>query len=195
MGTTVDYNIIGDTLKRGGSSWTASQAHGLLCGRIAVLGADGVSDWLAQVLDTAAAGDPAVQDAASELHEVAVESYRQLEERQSEFEPLLAGESESTAAVAATLAEWCEGFLHGLVSGTSEQALKDRLAAEPISDIIRDLLEISRADAGEGVEGDEEALTELVEYLRVATQLVYEELSELRPGSPSTAPDTGAAIH
>ena len=47
---------------------------------------------------------------------------------------------------------------------------------------VRDMLEITRAAAGEGddAESDEAAYAELVEYLRVAAQLTYEELAEIR---------------
>jgi uncharacterized protein YgfB (UPF0149 family) len=62
------------------------------------------------------------------------------------------------------------------------------LAAEPLADIIRDLLQITRAevDGATDNETNEAAYAELVEYLRVAAQLTYEELSEFR--QPSTSP-------
>ena len=80
------------------------------------------------------------------------------------------------------MAHWCEAFLHGLVSSKHEQDLKDRLGAEPLSDIIRDMLQITRAALDE--ESDEEdndaAYAEIVEYIRVAAQLAYEELADIR---------------
>ncbi len=68
------------------------------------------------------------------------------------------------------------------MSSEHADALKERLAAEPLADIIRDLLQITRAAAGEEDDeaSDEAAYTEIVEYLRVATQLAYEELAEFR---------------
>ena len=118
------------------------------------------------------------------LERVSSETYRQLSGRQSEFEPLLPDDSESAAIITEALAEWCEGFLHGLVSNVQDEMLKSKLASEPLSDIIKDMLEMTRATADEDEDDDDdeidEALTELVEYLRVAAQLVYEELAELR---------------
>ena len=80
------------------------------------------------------------------------------------------------------LARWCEGFFHGLVSSQHGDALKERLAAEPLADIIKDMLQITRAivEDDDDDESDEEAYAELLEYLRVATQLAYEELADLR---------------
>jgi len=91
-------------------------------------------------------------------------------------------DANSTAIRAEALAHWCEGFLHGLVSARHGDALKERLAAEPLADIIRDMLQITRASADDesDTESDEEAYVEIVEYLRVAAQLAYEELADLR---------------
>ena len=80
------------------------------------------------------------------------------------------------------LAHWSEGFLHGLVSAKHSDALKERLGAEPLSDIIRDMLQLTRAglDSSADDEDNESAYAELVEYLRVAAQLCYEELADIR---------------
>ena len=55
------------------------------------------------------------------------------------------------------------------------------MAEEPVADIIRDMLEITRAtSSGMEEEEAEDAYIQLVEYIRVAAQLVYEELAEFR---------------
>ena len=56
------------------------------------------------------------------------------------------------------------------------------MAAEPLADIIRDMLQITRAAVGEesDAESNESAYAELYEYIRVAAQLAYEELSDIR---------------
>ncbi len=121
-------------------------------------------------------------------------TYRQLAERQSEFEPLLPSEDDGTGVRATALAHWCEGFLHGLVAANHGDDLKTRLAAEPLADIIRDMLQITRAstDEDDDTESDDSAYTELVEYVRVAAQLVYEELADLRHPTRESAAD---ALH
>ena len=72
--------------------------------------------------------------------------------------------------------------MHGLVSSRHGDALRTRLAAEPLSDIIKDILQITRAglDEESDLEENEAAYVELSEYLRVAAQLCYEELADLR---------------
>jgi hypothetical protein len=96
--------------------------------------------------------------------------------------PLLPEEVRPAAERAAALAHWCEGFLHGLVSGPHPEPLRARLATEPLSELIRDMLELTRAAADDDGddESNEEAYVELVEYIRVAAQLAFEELAEFR---------------
>ncbi len=185
MGQTVHYDELETALRRCGANWDAAQTHGLLSGRLAIAGTQGGFDWLSQVLEGTDASDPTRSGCEVMLSALFETTYRQLSDRQSEFEPLLPDDDDSAAVRAAALARWCEGFLHGLVSSVHGDALKKRLSAEPLADIIRDMLQITRAfveDDGDD-ESNEEAYAELVEYLRVAAQLTYEELVEFR-GKP-----------
>lgn len=180
----IQHRIIDDALRRAGSGWDAAQSHGLVCGRLAVEGGQCAAAWLEQVLEGTDDRNAARSECKALLAALFEDTHRQLTERQSGFVPLLPDDDESTADRTEALAHWCEGFLHGLVSRQQDDALKSRLASEPLADIIRDVLQITRAAAGDDEEDDEEALTEIVEYLRVAAQLVYEELADLR--SPET---------
>ncbi|MDJ0814191.1 MAG: UPF0149 family protein [Woeseiaceae bacterium] len=194
----MEHDRLEDALRRCGSGWDASQAHGLLAGRLAIGGADSGFDWLSQVLEGTDANDVLRAECETLLGALFEHTLRQLSERQSEFEPLLPDDGETTPIRAAALAHWCEGFLHGLVSARHGDALKERLAAEPLADIIRDMLEITRAAADEddASDADEEAYVELVEYLRVAAQLTYEELAEIRDPAGSTDDREGSgALH
>ncbi len=198
MTGSIDHNEVDAVLRNAGSDWSAAQAHGLLCSRLAVLGADGGPDWFGLVLPEANAASVSHGEHLALLDELYNETYRQLSERQSEFEPLLPGEGETDSLVTSALADWCEGFLHGLVSDVKAESLKKTLAAEPLSDILKDMLEITRAtaDDDDDNEGNDEALVELIEYLRVATQLVYEELADLRnPKENLPQPPESDAIH
>ena len=110
-------------------------------------------------------------------------THRAFSERLSAFEPLLPDDNDAVDVRTEALAHWCEGYLHGLVSGEHDAGLKQRLAAEPLADIIKDMLQITRATVDDlEDDGDDDAYVEVVEYLRVAAQLFYEELAELRPG-------------
>ena len=194
MDQATDHSGLNDLLRTCGSDWSASQTHGLLCSRLSVGGSDGAARWFAQVLEQAESGHPQRGACEEQLDKLCSETWRQLVERQSELSLLLPDDSEPIVTRAAAMGLWCEGFLHGLVSEKHSEALKDRLASEPLSDIIKDMLQITRAMAGEDdEETDESAFAELTEYLRVAAQLIYEELADFRAPEEDpaqTAPET-----
>ncbi len=183
MGSDVDHDMLNDALQRCGANWTAAQTHGLLSSRLAVAGTRGVPESLGQVLegsDSAVALRKECEDMLATLWQ---STHKAFSERLSAFEPLLPDNNDAVVTRTEALAHWCEGYLHGLVSAEHDAAIKDRLAAEPLADIIKDMLQITRATA-DGVaddESDDDAYIEIVEYLRVAAQLFYEELAELRP--------------
>lgn len=182
MEEKIGYDALEEALRRCGSTWDAAQTHGLLSGRLAIAGADSGFDWLSQVLEGTNPGDALQVECEAMLGKLFESTYQQLGERLSAFAPLLPDEYDSTAVRATGLAHWCEGFLHGLVAGQHGEELRERLKAEPLSDIIRDLLQITRAAVDDDCdeESDEAAYTDLVEYVRVAAQLAYEELADLR---------------
>lgn len=183
---TINHNELDAALRRCGSTWNAGQTHGLLCSRLALAGAEGASRWLAQVLADTDPENTLCTECQAMLEALCTSTWQQLSERQSDFMLLLPDDDDSAQVRTEAMGQWCEGFLHGLVSETHGDKLRERLASDPLSDIIKDLLEITRATVGE--EADEKAtdnaFAELVEYLRVAAQLTYEELAEFR--EPST---------
>lgn len=189
MDKTLDYDELDDALRRCGSGYDAAQSHGLLASRLAVTGRDGGYDWIAYVLDGSDESNALRKECEAMLSSMFERAAKSLSERQSDFAPFLPDDAIDLDARAQALGHWCEGYLHGLVSVQHSNALKKRLAEEPIADIIKDMLQLTRATAGDAPEDDatEDAYVELVEYLRVAAQLVYEELAEFR-----TPPPTGA---
>ena len=185
MELTIDHNELDAALRRCGSTWNAGQTHGLLCSRLALAGAEGASRWLAQVLADTDPENTLCTECQAMLEALCTSTWQQLSERQSDFMLLLPDDDDSAQVRTEAMGQWCEGFLHGLVSEAHGDELRERLASDPLSDIIKDLLEITRASVGE--EADEQAtdnaFAELVEYLRVAAQLTYEELAEFREPS------------
>lgn len=192
MEQAIDHDTLDAALRRCGSTWDAAQTHGLLSGHLAIAGADSGFGWLAQVLEGTDETDALRVECERLLGTLFATTYQQLAERLSGFTPLLPEDEGTTAERTAALAHWCEGFLHGLVAGEHSAELRARLQAEPLADIIRDMLQITRADAEQAAESDEEAYVELVEYVRVAAQLAFEELEDLR--QPAAAP-AGDAVH
>lgn len=194
MDQGTNYDELEAALRRCGSTWEVAQAHGLLCSRLAAEGAEAGHGWLQQVLEDVDPSNALRQECELMLDAVYGASYRQLAERQSAFELLLPDDTDDAERRVTALAYWCEGFLHGLVSGQRNDAVREKLAREPLSDLIKDLLQITRAvsDDDADAEDNEAAYVELVEYVRVAAQLAYEELADVRDGVPANddEPDT-----
>lgn len=197
MEQAIDYLELSEILESCGSSWNASQVHGLLCSRLAVAGGDGATRWFAQVLEETDPDHALRAACEAMLDSLCALTWKQLVERQSELTLLLPVDQDSTSLRAQAMGQWCEGYLHGLVSEKHSEDLKTRLAADPLVDIIKDMLQITRATATEDEDGEaeESALTELVEYLRVATQLTYEELADFRAPNGESVEDNSDTLH
>ncbi len=182
MEQQLNHDALNEALESCGATWSAAQSHGLLTGRLAVAGPGCGAEWLGLVLEGVDANNALRSECEKMLSAAFGETYQQLAERLSGFELLLPDDADSAADRTTGLAHWCEGFLHGLVSAKHGEDLKQRLAGDPLADIIKDMLQITRAGVGEDVdqEANEEAYSELVEYVRVGAQLAFEELADIR---------------
>jgi len=133
-----------------------------------------MEDWLAEILPEAclaSGADPVLQT----LYNATVAA---LSGGDMDFDILIPGDDRPIEERTQALTLWCTGFLYGL--GTSA-ADPQRLPGE-LGEIVRDLTEITRADvdASDSQEANEAALAELVEFVRVGVQLVFDELGPLR---------------
>lgn len=195
MEIAIGHEELEEALRRSGSTWNVALAHGLLCSRLAVEGVAAGVGWIEQVLEDAPPRDEHRREAEELLDRLFDSSYRQLGERRSEFELLLPDDSETAERRTEALAHWCEGFLHGLVTGNQHPAIRAHLAEEPLAGLIKDMLQITRAgvDFDDDAETNEAAYTQLVEYVRVAAQLAFEELAPFRTplGASDEAPQGG----
>jgi len=99
--------------------------------------------------------------------------------RDMEFDLLIPGDDQPIEERARALTSWCTGFLYGL--GSNGAADPQQLPGD-LGEIVRDLSEITHAgvDATDSLEASESALEELVEFVRVGVQLVFDELEPLR---------------
>ena len=93
----------------------------------------------------------------------------------------------SIAERTASLADWCHGFMHGLVAagGADEGPQAAVMDVPVVAEILEDFSEITKAgadpDASAGEqEVAESAYAELTEYVRVSAQLVYDETAPVR---------------
>jgi uncharacterized protein len=170
-----DYSSIQSTLAASHAVADAAEAHGTLAGALCALVPYRLEDWLAEILPEGVGGGSAAP-ALQTLYEATVTA---LSNRQMDLELLIPDDDRPIEERTQALTAWCSGFLYGL--GSNGAADPQRLPGD-LGEIVRDLTEITRADvdAGDSAEANESALAELVEFVRVGVQLVFDELEPLR---------------
>ncbi len=179
-----DYTQIEQLLLQERSLAEAAEAHGTLTGCLCATAGYRFEDWLREILPEGRPAPPA----SAALAELFGATAAALMQPDMEFEALLPGDEQPIEARTAALAQWCQGFLYGLGAGGMADA--STLPGDA-GEIVRDFTEISRAgvDPTQAEESNEAAYAELVEFVRVGVQLLFEELAGLRrPASPAAAP-------
>lgn len=181
----IDWTLLEQLLAQYEADVGASEADGLLTSLAAMLGADAVPVWLQQALGSDEREVTLSRDALSKFDAFARQRLAQLEAGDMSVRVSLPDDEDDLRDRTDALAEWATGYLHGLAHGASLRGTpaRERLDAAPLEELVRDLTEISRAHAELGDEPPESlegAYAELVEFLRVVSQLVYEELADVR---------------
>jgi uncharacterized protein YgfB (UPF0149 family) len=167
-----DYEQLTDALSSADVNMSAAEAHGLLTGAIVSPAPPGPVHLFF------GAGGPPATAGAQRLLAMLDDAMRETEYRlrgmEFGFEPMLPADASLHARVDA-LADWCRGFVYGIAAGGVRDAgeLKGD-AGEFLSDALQ--IGEAEADADESEEEQERDLEEIVEYVRIGVQLVYEEL-------------------
>jgi uncharacterized protein YgfB (UPF0149 family) len=178
-----DYAQIQRSLMDSHALADPAEAHGTLAGALCALGPYRFEDWLAEILPDGGGAGPA-EPALATLYASTVAA---LSGRDMEFDLLIPDDDSPIEERTRALTAWCTGFLYGL--GSNGTADPQRLPGE-LGEIVRDLGEITRAgvDTTDSQEANESALAELVEFVRVGVQLVFDELEPLRDGEAPPPP-------
>lgn len=187
--TPIDAAALVDAaLRRLDAEMSVAECHGVLTGWLCAANGLTREQWLGHVAPELSAGDVLAQEAAATLEGLRQAVVAQLNDTLLDFQPLLPTDEQPLAERVEALGEWCQGFLLGMSLG----GLKD-VAKMPgdSGEALHDLVQLSRAasyDVGEDEE-DEDAYTELLEYVRTAVLLVNEELNPTR-AAPRMDPTT-----
>jgi len=177
MNSPVAFDDVARALTDLGSAVPAAEAHGCLCGALCARRHYPAAQWLEELLP-----EPDVESAAASLEgplgALYVGTRAVLTERDMEFAPLLPEDELPLPERVESLAAWCGGFLYGFGASGSAPAAREGEVVE----ILADLAEISRVGAvgAATTEVEEEAYAELVEFLRVGVQLIFDQLEATR---------------
>lgn len=145
----------------------AAELHGSLCGFVSAGGTPSRGDWMQRLELDAGVVEPAAEGALDRLFRA---SCGQLGDPDLGFELLLPDEDRPVAERAEALLAWCRGFLGGFgLASDSRPALSPEA-----SEALDDLGKIAASSLSyDDPEGDETALVEVAEFVRVATLLLH----------------------
>lgn len=175
---TPDYDDLNQALRRVDAVMGASEAHGCLCGMLAMDVAARSEPWVRVVLEDTDEADALVAECRGMLDGLYTQLRAQLHDPGLGFAPLVPSDRETVAERMAALAEWCEGFLYGLALG----GMKAEAELSPdTAEILQDMANI--AQSGFETKEDEEneqAYAEVLEYVRMGVLLINEELQPIK---------------
>lgn len=174
-----------------GSESAAAEAHGTLCGLLCVAADDLPDSWLNNTFADAGQDPSEIAEADRLcLMKLFGDTVTVLGGTDFEVWLLLPDDETSLTLRADALGRWCQGFLYGL----AVRGLKDfEQLPDDMREILDDLSQIAEAEFadGEGEEEGEHAYANLVEYVRVGVQLIYDELNP----PPIQRPAANAPLH
>ena len=107
------------------------------------------------------------------------ETFEKLNDTEMTFYPVLSPDSESLIARTLSLSNWCQGFVDGFGFSIAQKNISlDKVDLDMIREIIEDFSQISKLTSDSIINegGEDLAYIEVVEYVRVATQLIFEEM-------------------
>lgn len=181
------HNELARSLKQADALSEVAESHGTLTG---LLAAAPEGDWRQQWLRLCLQGGD--QEAALSLpantrtllDQVYDGTQASLADLRMSFEPVLPDDDGPMEARVHAVGQWCQGFLYGF--SVARPGGHEGLPSQ-VKEVLEDMTRLAQVEApdGQGDEGDESALTEIVEYVRVAAQLVHDELRLEDPTPPS----------
>ena len=175
MDRELDHDSIDDAFRQAECGVDASECHGALCGLLCGLPAFNVDLWLQHTLVGCDPAGDATRRASTQLLKLAEATQNDLNDPDYGFSPLLPGDDEPLQVRTQAVSHWCNGFLQGLRVARVKAA--EQLPGD-VGEILRDLAEIAKAKRFQVSDTNENEadFTELVEYLRAAVRVVYEDM-------------------
>jgi yecA family protein len=174
-----------ELLYRIDASMGAAEAHGALCGMLCARGTVELSEWVDHVVGEQEQGSDLLHDVVHKLSELHQTTLEMINDATGDFKLLLPDDDDSLPERVEAIAAWCQGFIYGLAAGGIQQESE---LPEDTEELLKDMVEISRAgqdvddggDEAANEDEDEVALMEIEEYVRMGVLLIYEELQPLQ---------------
>lgn len=174
-----EYEELSAALAAADLTTGASEAQGLICGVLCVAASEeSGASWVPVLLSEQgeqieSGGSDALKQVTRMLLSIHHSLMQSMHDKDFALRLLLPDETMPVATRLEALADWCSGFLMGLVAGGAVDI--NKLPAES-AEIARDMLKITEVVSSEEAgEEEEESLMQLEEYVRVGALAIYDE--------------------
>jgi len=183
LNESVTFIELESALRRGDADYDAAESQAIACGMLAVNTAADKLVWVKLLMGEIDPNNQAQHAAIALLGKLFEQTKYQLQDSNLEFTVMLPDDDVALAERVNAVQEWCHGFLLGVsLSGVKDHAS----LPEDSRDLLADFASIGSSgefdfndEEGEDAES-EEALAEIVEYLRVGALLINEELQPIK---------------
>jgi uncharacterized protein YgfB (UPF0149 family) len=177
------YVELRNTLKAVGAAADPAEFHGGLCASLCAAGRRRAQAWIEECVPDREDTHDTGKQARAALCKLEEHTWHILASSEMRWQPLLPDDDAPLEERVAALAAWCHGFLVGIGLAPFAPASQGRFSVE-VDEILRDFAEISKAGLGGTAPADTSdgdfQFAELVEYVRVATQIMFEGLKPQR---------------
>ncbi len=182
-----DYDVVNDALQRCECGQDAAEQHGQLCAILSLIESITLEQWLGIALPRSEKGDALIAETRSILSEVYQQTVQTIDAEDFDFQLLLPDDDAELSQRLQAISHWCAGFLMGITHAGITDI--DKLAAN-LPEIVRDFVEISRAESFEinNSEEDEASFTEISEFVRMGTLLFRVEFRHFVAQQAKTKP-------
>lgn len=154
-----------------------AELHGLMCAMIS--GGQQIDGGMLinPLLGETIAGDPATAEARTVLLSLYEASSHKLQDFEFDFQLLLPEDDLPLSVRAEAISHWCQGYLTGLNLLGIE---RNRVASEDARDALQRFLNIATLDYDNANvdEEEEKAFIDIIEYVRLATLMLFAEFSK-----------------
>ncbi|MFN3785879.1 MAG: UPF0149 family protein [Thiothrix sp.] len=168
-----DYGLAEKTLGRAAVHVSAAELHGVCCGFLAVNPASREETFVGEVLD----GDPNdfyIKEARLLLSGLFVATREQLSDPEMGFALLLPEDADLSTRVEA-MQDWCQGCgSGGALAGVKRTNKLPKDSDEWLADVAK-IGTSGELELDEDAEASENALAEIIEYLRIGVLMLREE--------------------
>lgn len=171
----LNYPDCFDAMRRAGLPFSPSEAHAIAIGMLSGGITDIDAQWAAAVYADLDPNDVLANECRSQLEAVFEAAEEQMQDESFGLQLWLPDEETTGINASMALRDWAQGFLYGF--GLAGSTVAQQLSEEG-QEALRDFYEIGQLDADEGEldEEEQQALTEIEEYMRVAAMLVFEDM-------------------